>query len=70
MLVKELCDVLVNSAEIHVYKEDDYKMWEIPEPFTTNELRWSKYRDREVLKIRTFSVGLKDDFCIRVRNEL
>lgn len=29
----------------------------------------SKYRDREIIIIRTFSVGLKDDFCIRIKGE-
>lgn len=66
MKVKDLCDVLRDTARITITYDRccyDFEEYNI----STNKLRYSKYKDMEIEEIRSFGVGFKDDFTIVLR---
>ena len=63
MKVKELCDALMDRALITIVADRSCCI-ELAR-LTTNELRWSSYRERKIELIRAIGVGL-DHFTIKL----
>lgn len=66
MKVKDLCDVLMDNASITIVKDRGCCI--AVDTMQTNELRWSKYREREVELIKALSYRI-DHFTIKLEEE-